>query len=79
MASHCVAAPITQLVSVKVIEGPVATPRKWTTVAAMWIEAIINVAVEIVWAVEPWAGSDEHAAVEPLGTVITVGCAVVRR
>jgi hypothetical protein len=43
----------------------------------MWIETVINVAAEVVGAVEPRAGSDEHAAVEPLGPVVPVWGAVV--
>src|SRR5882762_10889268 len=66
------AAPITHLVSVEVIEGLISTRRMWTSVAMMWIEAVIHVAVEVVGAVEPRAGSDEHAAVEPLGSVVPV-------
>jgi hypothetical protein len=73
----CVAAPITHLVSLEVIKGFVSTVRMWTSVAAMWIETVINVAAEVVGAVEPRAGSDEHAAVEPLGPVVPVWGAVV--
>jgi hypothetical protein len=42
-----VAAPITHLVSTEVIEGVVSTFRVWTMVAVMWIEAVVNVAVEV--------------------------------
>jgi hypothetical protein len=49
----------------------------WTTVAVMWIEAVINVTAEVVRAVKPRAGSDEHAAVEPLGPVVPIWGAVV--
>src|SRR5467141_312364 len=49
----------------------------WTMVAVMWIETVIHVAVEVVSTVEPRAGSDEHAAVEPLGPVVPVWRAVV--
>src|SRR5258708_3120853 len=75
----CVAGPITHLVSAEVIEGPVSTLRMWTMVAVMRIEAVVHVAVEVVLPVEPGAGSDKHAAVEPLRPVITVGGAVVGR
>ena len=78
MASACVAAPITHLVSVEVIEGLVSTVRMWTHVAVMRIETVINVALEVVSTMEPRAGSDEHAAVEPLGPVVPVWGAVVR-
>jgi hypothetical protein len=63
---------------VKVIEGLVSTRRSWTSVAVIWIEAVINVALEVVGAVEPRAGSDEHATAESLGPVVPVWGAVVR-
>src|SRR5713226_7244702 len=77
VASVCVAAPVTHLVSVEVIKGLVSMVRMWTMVAVMWIETVINVAVEVVGTVEPRAGSDEHAAVEPLGPVVPVWRAAV--
>jgi hypothetical protein len=72
-----VTAPITHLVSVEVIEGPISRRRIWTVVAVMWIEAVINGAVEVVGAVEPGAGSDEDATGEPLGSIIPVWGTVV--
>jgi hypothetical protein len=78
MAAACVTAPITHLVSMEVIEGHVSTPRKWTMVAVMWIEVVINVTVEVGGTVEPWAGSDENAAAEPLWPVVSIWSAVVR-
>jgi hypothetical protein len=71
------AASTTHLVSVKVIESLVATGRMRANVTVMRIEAVINVATEVVRAVEPGTGSDEHAAVEPLGPVVPVWGAVV--
>jgi hypothetical protein len=76
-SAACVAAPVTHLVSVEVIEGLFSTFRMWTNVAVMWIEAVINVTVEVVGAVEPRTGTDEHATAEPLGPVVPVGGAVV--
>jgi len=77
VASACVAAPITHLVSMEVIKGLVSTVRMWTFVAVMWIETVINVAVEVVGAVEPRADTHEHAAAEPLGPVVPVWRAAV--
>jgi len=77
VASACVAAPITHLVSVEVINGLVSTFRMWTSVAVMRIETVINLALEFVGAVEPRAGSDEYAAAAPLGPVVPVWDAVV--
>jgi len=75
----CVAAPVTHFVSAEMIEGVVSTFRVWTSVAVMWIETVINVAVEVARTVEPRAGSDEHAATEPLRPVVPVGGAIVWR
>jgi hypothetical protein len=77
MATACMAAATTHFVSVEMIKGHVSTSRKWTTVAVMWIEVVINVAVETGDAVEPWAGSEEDTAVEPLGAVVPVWGAVI--
>jgi hypothetical protein len=61
-----VAAPITHLVSVEVIEGFVSMLRNWAAVAVMWIDAFVHVAIEVVGAMEPRAGSDEDTSAEPL-------------
>ena len=76
-SAFSVAASITHLVSVEMIEGPLSRLRMWTTVAVMWIEPVINVAAEVVGAVEPRAGSDEHAAVKPIGTIVPIWSAAV--
>jgi hypothetical protein len=72
-----VAASITHLVSVEVIEGLISTLRMWTGIAVMWIKAVINVAAEVVATVEPRPGSEEYTAVEPFGTVVPIWGAVV--
>jgi hypothetical protein len=72
-----VTAPITHLVPVEVIEGPVSTERMRTAVAVTRIEAIINVADEVCGAVVPRAGTDERAVVEPFGPVVSVWGACV--
>jgi hypothetical protein len=79
MATPVTAAPasITSLVSVKVIEGPVSMLRKWTVVAVMWIKAVIHVAVEAMWAMEPRAGSYKDASAKPLRPVVPVWGAAV--
>jgi hypothetical protein len=69
---------ITHLVSVEVIERLVSTSRKRTTVAVLWIEMVINIAVEVVRTAEPGAGSDEDASAEPLWPVVSVWSAVIR-
>src|SRR5260370_42191724 len=76
-AAANVSASITHLVSVEVIERLISTRRMWTNVAMLWMEAVINVAAEVVGAVEPRAGPHERAAVEPLGYVVPIRGAVV--
>jgi hypothetical protein len=78
-SAHSVAASIPLFVPVEMIEGLISTFRMRTSIAVMRVEAIINVAVEVMPTMEPGAGSDEHAAVEPLGPVVTVRSAVVWR
>jgi len=55
-----------------------AVGRESAVIAVAGIVGVIYVAVEAIVTVEPGAGSDKDAAVEPLGTVITVRSAVVR-
>src|ERR1700758_236448 len=72
-----VAYPITHLISMKVIEGPISTLRKWTVVAMVRIEAIVHVTVEAMWAMKPGTRSDKDAAAEPFRPVVSVRSAVV--
>jgi len=76
--TSCVTPSIPHLVSVKVIEGLVSTFRMWASITVMRIEAVINVAVKVMRTVKPGAGSGEHAAREPLGSIVAVRGAVVR-
>ena len=78
MSAAYVAVTIPHLVSVEVIEGLISALRMWTDIAAMWIKAVINVAVEVVGAVEPRAGSDEYTVLEPFGTIVRIWGAIVR-
>jgi hypothetical protein len=52
-------APVPRLISLEVIEGLDSTLRHWATITVTRIEAVIDVAVEAVRAMEPWTGSDE--------------------
>ena len=79
MATFGVTASVAHFVSVEMIEGLISRFRMRTGVAVMRIEAIINVAVEVVRTVEPGAGTDEYTTAEPLGPVIPVRGAIVGR
>jgi hypothetical protein len=67
----------THLVSAKMIKGLVSTLRIWTSIAVMWIEAVINGTPKIVGAMEPGASSDEDTAAEPVRPVVPVWGAAV--
>src|SRR5258708_3719305 len=57
----------------------VAMVRIFPAVAVIRAVAIVDVATEVFRAVKPWAGTDKDAIGKPLGAVITVGSATVRR
>jgi len=46
-------------------------------VAVIGMEAVVNVTMEALRTVEPRTRTDEDAAIEPLGAIVTVGRAVV--
>jgi hypothetical protein len=81
-----VAVAIPPLVSVEMLGGAmppvmrsVAMMRILTVVAVIRPVAIVDVATEVFGAVKPWAGTDKDTIGKPLGAVITVGSATVRR
>ena len=74
-----VTSAITRLISLEVVEGFRSTLRQWSVVAVMGIEAIVDMAVKAMRAVEPGTGSNKHAANKPIGPVIAVGRAVIWR
>ena len=74
-----VASPITRFVRVKVIECRRSAFRQRSYITMMGIETVIDVAVETVRAMEPWASSDEDATAEPVRPVVAIGSAAVWR
>ena len=81
-----VAVAIARLVSVKVLGGAVPPVTRsvamvgiFPAVAVVRVVAIVDIAVEVFRAVKPWAGTDKDAVGKPLGTVVAVGSATVRR
>jgi hypothetical protein len=74
-----VASPVARFISVEVIEGLRAPLRHWAVVAVSRIVAVVNVAEKAGVAVEPGAGPDEDAAIEPIGPIVAIGCAIVGR
>ncbi len=73
-----VTSAITRLISLEVVEGFRSTLRQWSVVAVMGIEAIVDMAVKAMRAMEPRTGSNKHPANKPIGPVITVRSTVIR-
>ena len=74
-----VALAVAGFISLEVIEAGGTALGEGAVVAVTGIEAVIYVSVEAGVAMEPWAGADEDSANEPVGAVIAVRCAVIRR
>ncbi len=53
--------------------------RKWPMISMAIVEVMIHVPVEMLRPMEPGSGSDENAACEPLGAIVAIGSAIVRR
>jgi hypothetical protein len=74
-----VAVAIARLIAAEVVELLIAACGVRSVIAVTRIETVIDVAVEVRGAVEPGTGSDEDAVVEPVGPVIAVRRAFIRR
>ena len=73
-----VALSVSRLIPMEVAERLFSALRHRSCVAVMRIVAVIDVAVEAMRTMEPWAGSNENTASEPIGPVIAIGSAVIR-
>jgi hypothetical protein len=73
-----VALGIMRLVSLEVVELLCPARGHRSMVAVARIIAIVDVAIKAVGAVEPWAGSNEHPARKPIGSIVAVGRTVIR-
>jgi len=72
---HCLAATLCAVVSPGVAAG-----RHGTVVTLAIVATMIDMAVEVIRPVVPGAGADEEAiSSEPLGPIIAIRSAVVRR
>jgi hypothetical protein len=79
VCSTYVALPIPRLVRVEMVERLLSVFRHRAYITVVRIIAIINVAVEAMRAVEPRASADEHPANEPIGPIVAIRSAGVRR
>jgi hypothetical protein len=80
------AVAVTHLVSVEVLGGtvpcvtwPVAIMGEFAAVAVVRMIVVVNIAVEVLRTVKPWAGPDKDAVSEPLGAVVPIGSALIWR
>ena len=72
-----VAMLINRRVSVEMVERLLAPYRKRSMVAVARIEAVVDMAIKSVRAVEPGASSDEHPTNKPIRPIVTIGCTVI--
>src|ERR1700735_4332011 len=74
-----VALSIASFIALEMLERLSAAWGQRSTIAAVRIGTVVDVTVKTVGAVEPGAGADEYATSEPVGSVVAVGGAVIRR
>lgn len=70
---------IARFVSMEVVERLFSAAWHRSMVAMAGIVAVINVTIESTRTMEPGTGSKEDSAVKPIGAVIAVWSAVIRR
>ena len=66
-------------VSIPPFAGLFTGVRILAFISVVGVIVSVDGAVEVLGTVEPWAGADEDSAGEPLGTIVTVGGAVIGR
>jgi hypothetical protein len=59
--------------------GLIATGRPWAVIAVLRMETVIYVAMEVGWAVKPWARPNEDTSYKPFRAIVSIGGAVVGR
>ncbi len=72
-----VAAPISRLICLEVVEALRPALRHWSSVTVMRIKPVIDMSVKAMRAVKPWARSNKYPARKPIGPVVAVRSAVV--
>jgi hypothetical protein len=69
---------IAGFIGLEVVKGFCTMIRERSVVAVTWIVAIVDVAIVAVMTVIPGTSSDEHAADEPVGSIVAIRSARVR-
>ena len=72
------ASSIPRFIRLKVVEWLHPAFRHRPFIAVTRIVAVINVAIEAMRTVEPWAGSNENPANEPVRPIVAVGSTAIR-
>jgi hypothetical protein len=70
---------IASLISMEMSKGMITAGGQWADVAVMGIVTVIHVAEEAAGTVEPGAGTDEDSADKPVGPIVAIRSAVIRR
>jgi hypothetical protein len=74
-----VALPIPRLVRMEMAERRLSALRHRSRITVARIIAVINVAVEAVRTMEPWASAEEYPANKPIWTIVAIRSAGIRR
>jgi hypothetical protein len=74
-----VAPSVARFVPIEVIERLCAALRQRSTIPVARIIPVVDVAVESMTAVKPWAGSHKYPAHEPIGPIVAVGSTTIGR
>jgi hypothetical protein len=74
-----VALPIPRLVRMEVAERRLSSLRHRSNITVARIIAVINVAVEAMRTMEPWASAEEYPANKPIWTIVAIRSTGIRR
>ena len=69
---------VARLVALKVVERLGSAVWKRSMISVVRIKAIVNMPVEAMWPVKPWAGPKKNSPIEPVWAVISIRGAIVR-
>lgn len=76
--SNYVALTIMRLVSVEMVERLLSALRQRSVVSVMRVITIVDVTVKSCMAVKPRTCTDKDTAHKPVGSIVSIRCAVIR-
>jgi hypothetical protein len=77
--SDDMAASVSCLIGLKVIEWFGAAARHWPGVSVVRVKAVIHVTMEAYRSMEPRPSSKEHATGKPVRPIVPIGSAIIGR